>query len=69
MRLNKAHPDYPEFKRRWEELVQAEICDVAKEDEKRDDLRPCQDGPADAIRKKYNIMRSALQKEYGYLYE
>lgn len=68
MALNRSHKDFPEYERKWKALIQEEEKEIAAEEEREGDVRPCQDGPVDAIRKKYNMKRSALKKEYRHLY-
>lgn len=65
-RINRKHPDYKEFKRRFEQLSEEmrKEAEIVKETQGAKGL----DGPVAAIHKKYHVMFTALIKEYAHLY-
>lgn len=72
MAINKNHPDFPEFKRKWDDILRR----MEEEEEALEKSLPPikdrirgHDGPLGPIHKKYNLEFSRLQKEYHYLYE
>lgn len=64
MEPNRKHPDYPEFKKKWQSICAEQKKETAK-------YLPSggQDGPLSEIHKKYFSKLKALQKEYHHLYE
>ncbi|MDE7055103.1 MAG: hypothetical protein K2O84_09895 [Oscillospiraceae bacterium] len=68
---NRNHPDYPEYKKRWDALWKA--MDIAVKASKMEEAKkqelPCMDGEPDAVRRKYMSQIAALQKEFKHLYE
>ncbi len=71
MALNREHEDFPEFERRWTEIIaesEREITAIeATEKEKKGP--PVQDGPLIAVHRKYGLQLAALQREFKHLYE
>lgn len=69
--VNRDHPDYPEFRRRWQRLFEEsekEIAAVEAEEAKKSGPYG-QDGPLTAVHRKYGLQFAALQKEFKHLYE
>ena len=68
---NQSHPDFPEYKKRWDALWQdmETAVKAAEAEESKKQLPPCMDGTVDAVRKKYMAQIAALQKEFKHLYE
>lgn len=72
MALNKKHKDYPEFRRRWDEIIEESMKEmdvVMAEEEKKDECDRGLDGPSTAVSRKYGKQLAALQREYKHLYE
>ena len=66
-RLNKNHPDLPEYKRKFDQLVQEMNAEADRVHDENPDFQG-RDGPVAAVHKKYHLKISALQKEYSHLY-
>lgn len=68
---DQSHPDFPEYKKRWDALWQDMDTAVkaAEAEESKKQLPPCMDGTTDAVRRKYMVKIAALQKEFKHLYE
>lgn len=69
--VNREHEDYPEYSRRWHELLEQalkEIDDIEAEEAKKPGPRG-RDGPRTAVDKKYGLQFAALKREFKHLYE
>lgn len=66
-RVDRSHPDFPEYKQKFEEIwIEMEQEEERVEVENRD-FRGM-DGPVAAVHKKYAKRITALQKQYEYLF-
>ena len=66
--VNEKHPDFKEYKKRWDALVKQ--MDRELEQAPESPQPPVRDGGAfDVITKKYSKKLSALQKEFAHLYK
>ena len=75
MRLNENHPDYKEYRKKWDQLVKHYLKLEEKEWSKYPDWKPKGgfDGPVgpgdiDKIHRELNKKLTELQQEYSYLY-
>ena len=68
---NRSHPDFPEYKKRWDNLWrEMNIAEEAAEiEETKNQSKICKDGLVDTIRKKYMAKIAALQQEFKHLYD
>lgn len=68
---NQNHPDFPKYKKRWDDLwdEMAKAVNAAKLEEEKENPVPVQDGIVDAVRRKYMAKIAALQREFQHLYD
>lgn len=69
MVLNKEHGDYPEFRAKWEAIVAKYEKDIAAIDARRPDWHGMDHPEAGGVTKRFHLALTALQREYGHLYE
>lgn len=66
-KVNRSHPDFPEYKRKFDELWDEMEQETQKAVETMGEISGM-DGPHVAVHKKYSGRITVLQKQYAYLF-